>query len=226
MHAATGGVEVHGGQPQAALGGALDVAQALHLRQRNPGRGAGEAAGGGDDARVGMAPGQIAAAQRRLPPRPAGHGIAVDGRVGDRSAPAGARACSWLPTGSTARSDRPCASFSRLRFCLPATSTSSRHQPNGRHSSGSIIFTACTRPRGIVSAVVAASPLRIRSPSAPPPPVSLYSPLKRRRRPPPGARGSERDEPPRPRRRPCAGRRLKKTIIAITSELGRHPPAG
>jgi len=47
----------------------------------------------------------------------------------------------------------------------PATSTSSLHQPSGRHSSGWIIRTACTRGTGMVSATVPSRPRRIRMPS-------------------------------------------------------------
>jgi hypothetical protein len=47
----------------------------------------------------------------------------------------------------------------------PATSTSSRHHWNGRHSSGSITRTACTRWAGMVSATVPSRPRRIRMPS-------------------------------------------------------------
>ena len=47
----------------------------------------------------------------------------------------------------------------------PATLTSTRHQPCDRHSSGSTIRTACTRPGGTVCARVSSSPCRSRRPS-------------------------------------------------------------
>ena len=57
----------------------------------------------------------------------------------------------------------------------PATSISSRHQPSGRHSSGSIIRTACTRRCGTVSATVPSRPRLTRIPSGACATVKPYS---------------------------------------------------
>ena len=62
----------------------------------------------------------------------------------------------------------------------PATSISSRHQPSGRHSTGSTIRTACTRRSGMVSATVPSSPRRIRIPSGDCATVKPYSVAIRR----------------------------------------------
>ena len=91
-------------------------------------------------------------------------------------------ASSRLPTGRRARSWRLCARFSPFLRWRPAMSASRRHQPNGRQSSGSVIRTACTRPRGIVSAVVSSSPARRRNPSEASATVRLYSPFTRRQK--------------------------------------------
>jgi hypothetical protein len=92
--------------------------------------------------------------------------------------PASAR----VPTGTSARSRRDSDRFSR-RWRGPATSTSSRHQPNARHTSGSTRRTAWTRPGRIVSAVVCTSPERSRSPSGATATSVPYSPLNCRQTP-------------------------------------------
>ena len=68
------------------------------------------------------------------------------------------------PTGSRALV-RPPGPGPESRLATPATSTTRRHQPNGRHSSGCTSRTAWTRRNGIVSATVFSSPRRILIPS-------------------------------------------------------------
>ena len=68
------------------------------------------------------------------------------------------------PTGSSVLRIRAVPS-ALSRPGEPATSTSSRHHWSGRHSSGSITRTACTRCTGMVSATVPSRPRRIRMPS-------------------------------------------------------------
>ncbi len=85
------------------------------------------------------------------------------------------------PTGMTARSRWPSAWFSR-RCRAPATSTSSRHQPNTRQISGSTRRTAWIRPGLMVSAVVWIRPDRSRMPSRAAVTVVPYSPFSWRHR--------------------------------------------
>ncbi len=89
------------------------------------------------------------------------------------------QAGSRWPTGSRVLRIRPDPS-ARSRPGEPATSISRRHQPSGRHSSGSTIRTACTRRSGMVSATVPSSPRRIRMPSGDCASVNPYSVASRR----------------------------------------------
>ena len=73
-----------------------------------------------------------------------------------------ASSCSASARGATGHSTEA-ASWPLPTY--PATSTSTRHHPCERHSHGSTIRTACTRPGGTVWSRVSSRPRRTRSPS-------------------------------------------------------------
>ena len=138
-------VDVHGGQAERALQRALDPADALGLLQRDPRGGPVDATGHTD----GVGP-------RRGRPRGSGSsaapcsGPAAAAASGPDRVPPSKRAirCQvscWDPTGSRALRTTAVPSLRWLRAVAPAMSTSSRHQPNGRHSSGSTWRTAWIR---------------------------------------------------------------------------------
>jgi len=113
---------------------------------------------------------------RRGAPDPSGGVSTAPGSTRASNCSASARE----PTGSRARvSWRTSVSPASRSRCW-ATSTSSRHQPKGRHSSGCSSRTACTRPNGIVSDRVCSSPDLSRSPSGDSATAKLNSTFSRR----------------------------------------------
>ena len=93
-----------------------------------------------------VAGGEEVEAERRLAARPAAAAACAAGRARRAGAPAGATSPACEPTGSSALRTTLVPSPRWLRAVAPAMSTSRRHQPKGRHSSGSTWRTAWIRP--------------------------------------------------------------------------------
>ena len=135
----------------AALQRPFDTAERLHLLERHPHRDAPDSTRAGNDARS-------VRAHARKRQRSGDFNAARCGapcwlrRIRDDAVEQFGGERAGCPPGRTARSCRPVDPASPRRRCRPARSTSRRHHPRRRQSSGSTIRTACTRPGRIVSA--------------------------------------------------------------------------
>ena len=112
----------------------------------------------------GRRPRRRAGARRTGPATGPGAGTPVSGTA-SMSTPGSTRASSRRASarGATGQQHRGRAPGRSPTY--PATLTSTRHHPCERHSHGSTIRTACTRPGGTVWLRVSSSPCRSRSPS-------------------------------------------------------------